>query len=228
MSGDGRPFGWGYDKSVAEGLARWSRIIGDTEALALCERVQAKDPEAADEVHRRWAACPWIGYTRGLTDAQLRARFGPGTELAANVRAAVAGLTDLGQISDVAERVYEQALAGPVVDEPVVDEPVVDEPAVTVWIGRSAGKDGAVLVVIDTGGFEPDGSTPGRPALRVNVNDGTVYAGVDYDAGGGSVEHPLGEAPWREYTVPLSEIAYPGRGGFPAEDGAEQAISGAG
>lgn len=47
-----------------------------------------------------------------------------------------------------------------------------------VIIARSAGLDGATLVIIDTDG-EPDGSDGSRP-VRVLVNDGTVYEGVPY------------------------------------------------
>jgi hypothetical protein len=46
---------------------------------------------------------------------------------------------------------------------------------VKVTVTRSAGTDGAVLVLVDTG-FEPDGSD-GSPGLRVLVNDQPVFAG---------------------------------------------------
>ncbi len=46
---------------------------------------------------------------------------------------------------------------------------------VTVTITRSDGRDGAVVVFVDTA-FEPDTS----PGLRVLVNDGDAYLGVPY------------------------------------------------
>ena len=49
----------------------------------------------------------------------------------------------------------------------------------TITVTRSAGKDGAVIVFIDTNG-EPDGSDDG-PALRVLLNDHDVFSGVEYD-----------------------------------------------
>lgn len=51
---------------------------------------------------------------------------------------------------------------------------------VTIIVTESAGKDDALLVIIDTDG-EPDGSDGSRP-IRVLVNDGTVYEGVPYAA----------------------------------------------
>lgn len=50
---------------------------------------------------------------------------------------------------------------------------------VDVEVTTSAGKDNAIVVMIDTG-FEPDGSD-GGPGLRVLVNDHPVYVGVAYE-----------------------------------------------
>ena len=82
-----------------------------------------------------------------------------------------------------------------------------DDRSITVTVTRSAGDDGAVLVLIDTT-FEPDASDRG-PGLRVMVND--VYVlhgdndGVDWS--------PLPDAtaraaPALKLVVPLTEIAY--------------------
>lgn len=60
---------------------------------------------------------------------------------------------------------------------PPPPEPVGE---VIVTVTRSAGPDGAVLVMIDTD-FEPDASD-GSPGLRVRVNDGTVFEGVAYES----------------------------------------------
>lgn len=54
--------------------------------------------------------------------------------------------------------------------------------AVTVTVTRSAGDDGAVLILIDTPSFEPDGSD-GGPGLRVLINDADAYVGVPYSGG---------------------------------------------
>lgn len=53
-------------------------------------------------------------------------------------------------------------------------------PTVQVIVTRSAGKDGAVLVFIDTYNFEPDGSD-GGPGLRVLLNDGDLYTEVPFE-----------------------------------------------
>jgi hypothetical protein len=64
-------------------------------------------------------------------------------------------------------------------DEDAVSENIAEALGVTVTIVRSAGSDGAVVVMIDTE-FEPDASDSG-PGLRVLVNDGPpVYEGVEY------------------------------------------------
>lgn len=75
---------------------------------------------------------------------------------------------------------------------------------VTVTVTRSAGVDGAVVVLIDTD-FEPGGED-GGPGLRVRVNDNKVYAGkplkhLDGDA----------EAECVVLHVDLKDIAYTGR-----------------
>ena len=61
---------------------------------------------------------------------------------------------------------------------------------VTVGVTRSSGRDGAVVVFVDTT-FEPDGSD-GGPGLRVRVNDGTVLDACGRDgwqAGLGGVDY---------------------------------------
>lgn len=70
-----------------------------------------------------------------------------------------------------------------------------------ITVTRSAGDDGALLVIIDTE-FEPDGSD-GGPGLRVMVNDGDVFEGV-----------PLGPAP---IATPASDALHvlAGRGDDP-------------
>jgi hypothetical protein len=50
---------------------------------------------------------------------------------------------------------------------------------VEVTITRSGGKDGAIVVFIDTE-FEPDGSDKG-PGLRVLVNDDPAYVGKEHE-----------------------------------------------
>lgn len=50
-----------------------------------------------------------------------------------------------------------------------------------VIITRSAGSDGALCVIIDSTGLAPeDEHTDGRPAIRVDVNDGPVYVGREF------------------------------------------------
>ena len=49
---------------------------------------------------------------------------------------------------------------------------------VQVVVARSAGTDGAVVVLIDTD-FEPNGSD-GGPGLRVLLNDSDAYIGKPY------------------------------------------------
>lgn len=61
---------------------------------------------------------------------------------------------------------------------PAVEAMDVEFLGVKVTVTRSAGTDGAVLVMLDTE-FEPDASD-GGPGLRVLVNDADVYAGVQY------------------------------------------------
>ena len=54
---------------------------------------------------------------------------------------------------------------------------------VTVGVTRSSGRDGAVVVFVDTT-FEPDGSD-GGPGLRVRVNDGIVLNACGRDVAEG-------------------------------------------
>lgn len=51
----------------------------------------------------------------------------------------------------------------------------------TTTVSRSAGNDGAIVVLLDTT-FEPDGSD-GGPGLRVRINDDLAYEGVRHHAG---------------------------------------------
>jgi hypothetical protein len=76
-----------------------------------------------------------------------------------------------------------------------------DDPDVVVTVTRSAGRDGAVLVMIDTS-FEPDGRD-GGPRLRVRINDDPVWVGV--------ASQPVGDAKQvqadsRTLTVRLAEL----------------------
>lgn len=48
-----------------------------------------------------------------------------------------------------------------------------------VFVGPSAGSDGAMVVIVDTE-YEPDGSDGGT-GLRVLVNDGDAFVGVPYE-----------------------------------------------
>ena len=50
---------------------------------------------------------------------------------------------------------------------------IAPEAMVLVTVTRSVGPDGAVLVMIDTSGFEPNGSD-GGPGLRIRINDADV------------------------------------------------------
>lgn len=50
---------------------------------------------------------------------------------------------------------------------------------VKVTVTESAGNDGAVVVFVDTPGWEPDASDGSR-GLRVLLNDDSVYDGVGY------------------------------------------------
>jgi hypothetical protein len=72
---------------------------------------------------------------------------------------------------------------------------------VKVTVTRSAGTDGAVLVMVDTG-FEPDGSDD-SPGLRVLVNDQPVFAGREYL----TAEEPR-EADRRTLEVDVAEVQY--------------------
>lgn len=72
---------------------------------------------------------------------------------------------------------------------------------VKVTVTRSAGTDGAVLVMVDTG-FQPDGSD-GSPGLRVLVNDQPVFAGREYL----EAEEPR-EADRRTLEVDVAEVDY--------------------
>lgn len=72
---------------------------------------------------------------------------------------------------------------------------------VLVTVTRSAGDDQAVLVFIDTTGFEPNG-TDGGPGLRVLINDDEAYVGKAYDLG---CNH---EATARSLEVDLDDIPY--------------------
>lgn len=63
-------------------------------------------------------------------------------------------------------------------DAITVDSPFHD-PQIKVGITKSAGKDNAVVVFVDTQ-FEPNGSD-GGPGLRVLINDDPTYEGVAFD-----------------------------------------------
>jgi hypothetical protein len=76
------------------------------------------------------------------------------------------------------------------------------DPEVVVTVTRSAGLDGAVLVMIDTT-FDPAGADRG-PGLRVLVNDHPAWAGVAYQPVGGDTD-PV-DAPTHKLTVALAEL----------------------
>lgn len=67
------------------------------------------------------------------------------------------------------------------------------EKGVEVLVTRSAGIDGAVVVFIDTPGWEPDGSD-GGPGLRVLINDHETYEGVKHEPTEGDDLNEAGEA----------------------------------
>lgn len=75
--------------------------------------------------------------------------------------------------------------------------------SVLITVTRSAGNDRAVLVFIDTEGFNPDGSGDG-PGLRILVNDNEAYAGVAYDFDP-DVSH---DALAVQHAVDLADIPY--------------------
>lgn len=58
--------------------------------------------------------------------------------------------------------------------------PTYERHGVEVTIFKSDGADGAVVVAIDTPGFEPSGSD-GGPGLRILLNDYDAYVGVPYE-----------------------------------------------
>ena len=78
---------------------------------------------------------------------------------------------------------------------------------IVITVTRSAGKDGAVVVFIDTNGLEPSGSD-GGPGLRVRVNDAEVtecgeadfipFAGEDEDR----------KAPEEQWGISLTNLRY--------------------
>ena len=87
--------------------------------------------------------------------------------------------------SERAKELVREILAGRISTDDAVAEILLtrkiatdEEPAATVTVSRSAGVDGALLVMIDV----PDSARP----LRVLVNDDAVLADVDY-------ENPEGE-----------------------------------
>jgi hypothetical protein len=71
---------------------------------------------------------------------------------------------------------------------------------ITLTITRSAGRDGVVLVLIDTT-FEPD-AADGGPGLRVLVNDDSPWAGHDCEPAADGEPR----APDRMLTVALAEL----------------------
>ena len=75
---------------------------------------------------------------------------------------------------------------------------------VTISVTRSAGDDRAVVVFIDTEGFEP-GGFDGGPGMRVLINDDEAWVGKAYDYGG---HH---EAKDVKFELTLDDIAYTGR-----------------
>lgn len=85
--------------------------------------------------------------------------------------------------------------------------------SVTITVTRSGGKDGAVLIFVDTD-FEPDGSD-GSPGLRILLNDYDAWVGK-------AVEHcePIREAVVKRFTVDTEDIPYLGIGSvlIPKED----------
>lgn len=77
---------------------------------------------------------------------------------------------------------------------------------IEIIVTRSAADDGAVLVIIQTT-FEPHPfhTDPGGagPGLRVVLNDGPIFEGVQY----GTLDR-VHEAPEHRLTVSLDEIEY--------------------
>lgn len=78
-----------------------------------------------------------------------------------------------------------------------------DDKGIEITLTRSAGKDGAFVVFVDTN-FEPDGSD-GGPGLRVLLNDGDIYNDVAYEPVDGAEDR---EAGVRHFGVSLKEIDY--------------------
>jgi hypothetical protein len=76
------------------------------------------------------------------------------------------------------------------------------DPDVVVTVTRSAGLDGAVLVMIDTT-FDPAGADHG-PGLRVLVNDHPAWAGVAYQPVAEDTD-PV-DTPTPKLTVALAEL----------------------
>lgn len=58
-------------------------------------------------------------------------------------------------------------------------DPTITAHGVTVTITRSAGSDGAPVVFVDTNGAVPENQDE-QPAIRVYVNDDTVYVGAEF------------------------------------------------
>ncbi len=80
--------------------------------------------------------------------------------------------------------------------------------AVTITVTRSAGEDNAVLVMIDTAGFQPNGAD-GGPGLRVLVNDADISecGPDDYMPYGESGDDERAAADV-QITVPLVALPY--------------------
>lgn len=72
-----------------------------------------------------------------------------------------------------------------------------DEDIMTIYVTRSSGSDGAILILIDTA----EGAGP----IRVAVNDGNVFAQADYEH-----SEPPREARQKSMTVTAADIAYTG------------------
>jgi hypothetical protein len=84
-----------------------------------------------------------------------------------------------------------------------VSEQTVSEQTITVTVSRSAGADGAFIVLVDTD-FEPDGSD-GSPALRIGLNDHEVFVGKAYEPS--DYERTVGGKE-RTLTVAVADIPY--------------------
>lgn len=77
-----------------------------------------------------------------------------------------------------AERIHPSIPAS-VPTPPATARLILDGEGIDIVVTRSAGADGAVLVMISTA-FEPDASD-GGPGLRVLLNDEPIFAGKDYE-----------------------------------------------